>query len=71
MMALAAPALIAAVRDLANPKGLLRQFGSALLGKKRTEDQRNIRQNVEYTISDSTTNAMSQDADSKSKAVTS
>jgi hypothetical protein len=52
LFGLAAPVIIAAIRDLANPRGLLRQAASALLPHKSGNSGRHIRQNPEYTITD-------------------
>jgi hypothetical protein len=54
LFGLAAPVIVAAIRDLLNPKGMLRQIASALLSNKTKHDERQIRRNAEYTIADDT-----------------
>jgi hypothetical protein len=52
LLGLAAPVIIAAIRDLVNPKGLLRQIASVFLSNKTKNDGHQIRRNAEYTIAD-------------------
>lgn len=49
LFGLAAPLAIAVVRDLVNPRGLLRQVVSALITNK-TIDRNRINRNAEYNL---------------------
>jgi hypothetical protein len=49
LFGLAAPLVIAVVRDLVNPRGLLRKIASALITNK-TIDRNRINRNAEYTV---------------------
>jgi hypothetical protein len=52
-LGIAVPVAFAAVRDLANPQGLLRQFAHALASAMK-KNQRNISHIAEYTVIEET-----------------
>jgi hypothetical protein len=52
LVGLAAPLVIAAIRDLASPTGFLRQLSAAFLSGKRMKGPPNIRRDAEYSVLD-------------------
>lgn len=52
LLGLAAPLVVAVIRDLASPTGFLRQFISAFLPGKGMRKPLNIRHDAEYSVID-------------------
>jgi hypothetical protein len=50
LLGLAAPLIAAAIRDLANPKGLLRRIAVSLVPDKRMKEMRRINDTAHYTV---------------------